>query len=197
MVQHRTLASLLVVAGGAIALSATMPTVEPATGQDPAMEAPSEHHQRILESVGEWEGTLTWAEAPGMPAGTTKATESVEKIGGFWTRAKFECDFMGMPYHGSGLLGYSAKDKKYVGTWVDSMSSHFSLMEGQYDEKRKLLVMHWEAPDMTGKMNHHRSELTRTANEYSLTFFVGKGDAATQMMVIAMKRKAKGKKGGK
>ena len=100
---------------------------------------------------------------------------------------------MGMPYVGSGQMGYSAKDKKYVGTWTDSMSSYLSLMEGQYDEPRKLLVMHWQAPDMTGKMNHHRSEMALGDDEYTLTFFIGEGDAATQMMVIAMKRKPKGK----
>ena len=54
--------------------------------------------------------------------------------------------------------------------------------------------MHWEAPDMTGKMNSHRNELAMKDDRYTLTFFLGKGKDATQMMVIDMKRKAKGAK---
>ncbi len=192
MISHRLSLSLLVAVGSAIALSATNFTAKPLVNQDPAMETPSKHHERLLKGVGEWEGTLSWSEAPGMPAGSTKATESVKAVGGFWTCSRFECDFMGMPYVGCGQVGYSAKDKKYVGTWTDSMSSYFSLMEGQYDEKRKLIVMHWQAPDMTGKMNHHRNELAMGDGQYTLTFFVGEGDAATEMMVIKMKRKSKG-----
>ncbi|MBL8858304.1 MAG: DUF1579 family protein [Planctomycetes bacterium] len=151
------------------------------------MPQPTAEHKHILAGVGEWEGTLTMY-MPGMPASAVPAHETVTPVGEFWIQSRFTCDFMGQPYLGTGTHGYDVNKKKYVSTWADSMSSHMSLMEGNVDPKTKALVMHWEAPGMSGGMEKHRSETVHADNSYTMTFFTGEGEG-TKSMVIDMKRK--------
>jgi hypothetical protein len=157
--------------------------------QDMAMPTPVDQHKQLLAGVGEWEGTLTSYMIPGMKPEPVAAHETVTAIGEFWTLSQFHCQFMGQPYHGSGHYGYDPEKKKYIGTWVDSMSSQFALMEGEVDPKTNTLVMHWQARDMTGKVVPHRSESTMGGDARTMTFYSGEG-AGTKSMTIEMKRKA-------
>jgi hypothetical protein len=154
------------------------------------MPKPTAEHQKLMAGAGEWAGTITMFDMPGMEAKPAPATETVTSIGGFWLLSDFHCDFMGMPYHGSGHIGYDAEKKMYVGTWVDSMSSYFSLMEGKYDEAKKAVVMRWKAPDMTGQIVPHREELVENGDTRTMTFYAGEGEGK-KTMTIEMKRKGK------
>lgn len=148
---------------------------------------PTEQHKHIVAGAGEWEGTLTMFGEHATPQ-PIPAKETVEAVGPFWIQSKFTCDFMGMPYHGTGCVGYDPATNKYVGTWVDSTSSYFSWMEGKKDASGKL-VLHWIAPDeKTGEPVQHRSESIETANGRTMTFYRGEG-AGEKTMVIEMKRK--------
>lgn len=156
--------------------------------QDMAIPTPGAEHTVLLEGVGEWEGTLTML-APGMPQEGTPCRESVTAIGPFWTTSTFKCEFMGMPFVGSGVMGYDPEKKAYVGTWIDSMTTRLSVMEGKMDPAKKALVMSYKGPDpMTGKETTHRIETVWQADSYTSTFFMGEGEG-TKHMSIAMKRK--------
>jgi hypothetical protein len=49
-------------------------------------------------------------------------------------------------------LGYDPIKKKYVGTWIDTISPFLQTMEGTYDEKTKTSTMMATGVDMaTGK----------------------------------------------
>ncbi len=174
----------------AVAMSAVFALALGPVAQEEGMPTPTPEHGKILAGVGDWEGSLTMFDMPGAKPEPVPAKEKVTGIGGFWVLSDFTCEFMGMPYHGSGHVGYDAEKKKYVGTWVDSMSSYFSLMEGEYDASKKALVMRWQAPDMTGQMAAHRSESTETADTRTMTFYTGEGEG-TKTMVIEMKRKGR------
>lgn len=148
---------------------------------------PTDQHKEIVTGAGEWEGTLTMFGANATPQ-PIPVKESVEAVGPFWIQSKFTCDFMGMPYHGTGCVGYDLATKKYIGTWVDSMSSYFAWMEGTKDASGKL-VLYWMAPDeTTGEPVQHRSESMETVDGRVTTFFQGEG-AGTKTMVIETKRK--------
>lgn len=163
-----------------------------ATPKKPALSMaewmqPTEQHEQIVAGAGEWEGTLTMFGEHATPQ-PLPAQETVEAVGPFWVQSRFTCDFMGMPYVGTGCVGYDPAAKKYVGTWVDNMSSYFACMEGEKDASGKL-VMRWTAPDeTTGEPVAHRSESVETANGRVMTFYMGEG-AGTKSMVIEMKHK--------
>lgn len=165
--------------------------------QGPPMPEPTPEHEHIVEGAGEWEGTMTM-HMPGMPQTPVPAHESNVAIGGFWLQSTFKCELMGMPYLGTGCVGYDESKKKYVGTWIDNASSHLAIMEGEIDPKTEALVMRWTAPDMaTGKPTPHRYEAVHEGDAFTSTFYAGEG-AGTRTMVISMKRKgAKAEKADK
>jgi len=147
---------------------------------------PTPQHLELVKGAGEWVGSLTMYTPEG--AQTVAGVETVEAIGGMWIQSRFTCDFMGMPYVGTGCVGYDPSRGKYVGTWIDNFSSYFAWMEGDVDASGKL-VMHWLAPDeVTGEIVHHRSESVETGSTRTSTFYKGK-DSTQKTMVIEMKRK--------
>lgn len=174
----------------AVALSAVFALALGPAAQEEGMPTPTKEHQQILAGVGDWEGSITLFGIPGVEPTPVPAKEKITGIGGFWVISDFTSEFMGQPYHGSGHVGYDADKKKFIGTWVDGMSSYLSVMEGEYDESKKALVMRWKAPDMTGQMASHRSESTETGDSRTMTFFMGEGEG-TKTMVIEMKRKGR------
>lgn len=178
-------ASLVVVAVSAISVAA----VRPAMLFPQEMPKPTEHHKLLMKSVGKWEGTLTMT-MPGMPTEGVAATEEITAFGPFWTTSRFECDFMGMPFMGSGSMGYDPAKGKYLGTWIDNMSPALAVMEGEMDEESGKLTMHYEAMNqMTGEMTPHSNVMTMSENAYTLEFYMGEGDDAQHTMTISMKRK--------
>jgi uncharacterized protein DUF1579 len=43
-------------------------------------------------------------------------------------------------FQGRGQFGFDPIKKKYVGTWIDSMSTILSVLEGEYDSKTKTMI---------------------------------------------------------
>jgi hypothetical protein len=153
------------------------------------MPQPTETHKELVKGAGEWVGSITIF-TPGAPEQKSAARETVVAIGEFWIQAHFVTEFMGMPYVGTGCVGYDERAKKYVGTWIDSMSSYLAVMEGEMDEQSGKLVMRWTAPDMTGQMTQHRHETVHGKDSYTSTFYAGE-DSTEPTMKIEMKRKPK------
>ncbi len=149
---------------------------------------PTQEHAHILSGVGTWEGTLTNF-VPGMPTDPVPAKETIVGIGDLWTQSTFECEFMGMPYKGTGCIGFDPDKKKFIGTWIDNTSTHLAIMEGEIDKSGKKLIMRWQAPDMmTGAMAPHRYEAVHSKDAMTSTFYMGEGEGM-KTMVIDMKRK--------
>jgi hypothetical protein len=166
---------------GALALAGAQPKPQ-------ETPQPTPHHAMLLANVGTWEGTLTMSMA-GMDAAPIPATETIEGVGPFWTQSRFECDFMG-PFVGTGCSGYDTKKEKFVGTWIDSMSSNLTVMEGDYNAETKTLTMNYEAPDMMGgAIVPHRIETVFGDDTYTSHFYMGAGPDVPETMVIEMHRK--------
>lgn len=176
----RLAAAAFVLAALGIAFAALRPA------QDVPQPAPE--HAELLEGVGEWEGTLSMM-VPGMPSDGIPCTETVSAVGGFWTTSKFTCDFGGAPFVGAGSLGFDSARGLWVGTWIDSMTTRLTVMEGKVDPKTQALVMRYTGPHpLTGEMVPHRVETVHQgADAYTSTFFMGEGEGQKHM-VIAMRR---------
>ncbi len=140
---------------------------KPGEGMPPAMSAeekaameawqkfatPSEGHQKLAGMVGTWDAEVTSWMNPAAPPTKSKAT-SVNRMvmGGRWVESKFTGDMMGMPFEGLGYDGYDNFKKKYVGTWMDNMSTAVMVTEGTYDAAGKVMTSTSTMDDiMTGK----------------------------------------------
>ena len=106
----------------------------------------------LTKLAGTWDATATMM-MPGMPTSTSKATMVYKPIGQTWVSCDYRGDLMGQEFNGHGVDGYDPKTKKFVSTWVDSMTTQIMMMEGTYDAASKTLTMTGECEDhMTGKM---------------------------------------------
>lgn len=124
-----------------------------AMAQGPPTPKPTPEHQRLHDEVGTWDATIkSWEQGPEGEPSESKGVEVVKlQPGGLWILSEFEGKFAGMTFHGAGHTGYDTHKKKYVGTWVDSMSSSLMTTEGDYDEASKTLTSYSKGTDPAGR----------------------------------------------
>jgi hypothetical protein len=127
-----------------------VPAGSPAKDDAPKAPAPKKEHEWLKQLEGEWETVAEMVMAPGKPAVTSKGTEKTRTLGGFWSIGEYKGECMGVSVTGSMTIGYDAKKKKYVGTWVCSMSDWLCQYEGT--AKGQVLTLECEGPNpVTGK----------------------------------------------
>lgn len=157
---QRSIGGLLLVSATYVALSAPSAS---------AQVAQTEQHAILQQEVGTWDAACkVWPTPDAEPAKFT-GRETNELMGGLWLVSKFEGKLGDMPFTGRGTTGYDPTQKKYVGTWIDSVSPYLTVMSGDYDPATKTLTMTGDMRDvMTGKVSeskqswHYIDENTRT-----------------------------------
>ncbi len=118
------------------------------------MEAgePDEHHALLEAFVGEWTAHAVFQMAPDSPPTESTGSETNELIfGGRYLTTHHEGNMMGMPFQGRGVMGYDKIQKKFVGVWIDSMSTMIYMESGQYDAESRTFTMTATFTDPTGK----------------------------------------------
>ena len=129
----------------------TAQDAQPAAAQDapgiPGLPEPTKEHAWLHQAVGEWETDGEANMGPGQPAIKCTGTETVRGLGKFWTVTESKMSIMEMPMAGVMTLGYDPEKKKYVGTWVDSMTSHLWQYQGTVDAAGKVLTLEAEGPN--------------------------------------------------
>jgi len=118
---------------------------------DMSAPKPGPEHQMLARDAGVWDANVeSWME-PGKPPAVSKGVETNTMMGGMWLLTEFKGDFMGAPFQGHGVTGYDPVKKKFVGTWVDTMSMAQNLSEGTYDPTTKTLTGYVDGPGPDGK----------------------------------------------
>ncbi|MCI0334331.1 MAG: DUF1579 domain-containing protein [Planctomycetes bacterium] len=121
--------------------------------QDEWKIEPTAQHKILKKDVGTWDAQVKiWP----MPDAEPMESKGVEKNrlleGGLWLITRFEGEVIGTPFVGMGTFGYDPAEKKYIGTWVDTMTPHLMITKSDYDEKTKTMTGIAETRDpMTGK----------------------------------------------
>ncbi len=93
-------------------------------GQWQEAMTPSAGHARLMPMVGTWRATTTFTMAPGATPQVHGGT-SVHRmvLGGRYLEQIYKGMAMGMPFEGIGYTGYDNVQKRYVGTWMDTMGT--------------------------------------------------------------------------
>ena len=155
--------------------------------QPPGMPQPSPEHGYFKKMVGTWDCTMK------MGPQESKATARYRMIGGFWLVGNFNGDIQGMKFEGHETMGWDPKKKKYVGTWMDSMSPYGMNMESELDSSKKTMTATGDAMNMEGKMAKFKmvSEW-KNDDEMTMTMYEEKGGKMEQQFSIDYKRRAGG-----
>ena len=159
-----------------------------ALAQMPPMPQPGPEHEMLKKDVGTWDATVEMFMAPGAPPSVSKGTETVTMMGGFWQLAEFKSEMMGQPFEGRGTTGYDPAKKKYVGTWVDTMTPGYYTSEATYDAATKTLTGFMEGPDPSGQVTKTK-ETTVWKDADTRVFTMYAPDGQTVGMRITYKRR--------
>lgn len=123
-----------------------------ASGQTPEFPGPEKEHAFLKKFEGRWTTDAECVMGPDLPPVKTASTTNARMIGEFWIVNEVSGDAMGQPMTALQTIGYDAKTKKYVGTWIDSMIGYLWQYEGTVDEAGAILTLEAEGPNfMTGE----------------------------------------------
>lgn len=146
---------------------------------------PGPQQDKLKEWVGKWKATVKFGgqESPGT------AVFRMD-LGGFYLVEEFEGDFGGMKFSGRGHTGYCPLRKKYLTTWMDSMSPSLLMMEGGFDAAGKVLTMVGEGPTMEGTMGKFKgvTRLVDTDTHRFTMYLVDASGSEQELMSIEYKR---------
>ena len=149
--------------------------------QEPAKAGPE--HEWLKKMEGTWDTTMKFM---GMESKGT-AVYAME-LGGLWLSSTFKGEVAGAKFEGKGYDTYDAGKKKFVGLWMDSMSTAPMHMEGTYDKDKKTLTMAGEGPGPDGKPAKHTA-VSEYKDDDTVLFSMYMGDGKDPMFTITYKRK--------
>lgn len=124
-----------------------------------AQEAPATPgpEQAWLERLaGEWETQSEAILDPAQPPVESTGTESVRMLGDSWVVSEIQSSFMDVPFSAVLTLGYDPEKEKFVGTWIDSLSSYLWHYEGTLDAEGTTLTLETEGPCIRTPGRHAR-----------------------------------------
>jgi Protein of unknown function (DUF1579) len=120
---------------------------------EPPVPKPTAEHERLAKDVGTWDATIkSWMQGPESESSVSEGVEVVKLMpGGLWIQTEFDGKFGDQGFHGAGHTGYDTKKGKYVGTWVDTMSTEIMVTEGDFDAASQTLTSHAKGTGPSGK----------------------------------------------
>lgn len=156
----------------------------PASGQD--APKPGAEHARLKQLEGTWDAVMKMGDMESKGTMVYKMD-----LGGLWLTSDFQGEFGGQKFSGRGLDGYDPGRKKYVGVWVDSMSTTPMLSEGNFDKDGKVMTMSGEGPGPDGSPTKFKmtTEFRDKDSIYWTMYSPGPDGKDAAMFTITYKRR--------
>jgi hypothetical protein len=163
----------------------------------PPVPKPTAEHKIVTSDEGTWDATIKMVRGgPGAEPAISKGVEvNTVMPGGLWLLSRFEGSFGGMAFEGRGQFGYDTVQKKYVGTWIDSVSPTLSILEGTYDASTKTMTYVGEGFDHATRSKFTQKMVTTTKDDGTRVFHLyvksdeTGGKEALMMEITYSKRK--------
>jgi hypothetical protein len=155
---------------------------------------PQKEHQWLQKLVGDWTSDSEMLMGPDKPAESGTGSESVRSLGGLWVLCEGRGEMPGGEMATMLMtLGYDARTKRYVGTWVGSMMTHMWVYDGWLDATGKVLTLESEGPDFAveGKMAKYRDVIEWKSDDHRVLTSHALGDDGEwhQFMTANYRRK--------
>ena len=196
--RSRILAATLVAAFTATLSFADDPKPQAGPGQaemEAMMKAatPGDAHKKLGAMAGTFNAEVKmWMQPGAPPAGGAGVAENNWALDGRFLEQHFTGNFMGMPFTGMGFTGYDNIKKKYVGTWMDTMTTSMMISTGTANADGKSYTFTSTMDDpMTGKSSPVKEIVTVVDNDHHTLEMWGAGPDGKMFktMEIAYTRK--------
>ena len=138
------------IVGVAAVLAALASCASPGSTEDAAQSAmpapgPHEQHRWLARFVGEWDWTGR-AELGGGQTYENSGTDSFRAIGEYWVVGEGAAEDN---LRSVLTLGFDPASRRFVGTWIDSTSSHLWRYDGEIDPTGNTVTLTAEGPSPT------------------------------------------------
>ncbi len=152
-----------------------------------AAALPGPAHELIAKTAGTWKVVMkSWMD----PASSPMVSEGVEVgemiFGGRYLKSSFKGETFGGAFEGLGLLGYDNLKQKYVGIWLDSMSTGMMDYEGDYDPAARALVCHGDFVDAATGETRTAKLVTRFLDDHHVFEMWGPGPTGEMVKWMEM-----------
>ena len=154
---------------------------------------PGPEHKLLEPLAGTWQATCKhWMDPSQKPEVSEGTLVRKAILGGRFIQEEFDGKFLDKPYQGKGTIGYDRAKRKFVQSWIDSMSTALHVSHGAYDESAKTWTFKQEEDcPITGKRVKMRDTLRLvSADEQQLEMYRQMGDEKEmKMMEIHLRKK--------
>jgi len=194
----RTLAATVLVAFTAALAFADDPKAKAGPSQaemEAMMKAatPGDAHKKLNAMAGTFNADVKmWMQPGAPPSGGTGVAENSWALDGRFLQQSFTGNFMGMPFSGVGYTGYDNIKKKYIGTWMDTMTTSMMISTGTANADGKSYTFTSSMDDpMTGKASPVKETVTVVDDDHHTLemWSPGPDGKMFKMMEIAYTRK--------
>ena len=155
---------------------------------DKMMQAgtPGAAHQKLEPLAGKFTvKSKMWSDPSKPPQESTGTAERNWILDKRFLEERFQGSYGGHPFTGIGTFGYDNVTKKYVGTWIDSMSTSVTTSKGSLDGK-VLKYKGMMSDPMSGKEMPYTMHYTLTSNDSHTVEMWGAGPNGKQMKWMEM-----------
>ncbi len=147
----------------------------------PPVPRPGPDHKHLEQYVGTWDCQVKMGEEMSKGSSVYKMD-----LGGLWLTSHFEGEIAGTKFQGHGYDTYDVAKKKYIGVWMDSMTTQPMHMEGSLDKDGKTLTMIGDAPGMDGKPMKV-TNVTKFTDPNSFVFtMTGPGESGKESVILTI-----------
>ena len=102
---------------------------------------PGAPHKQLAGLAGSWTTkTKAWMEPDKPPMEGTGTCEQRMLLDGRYLQQEYTGEMMRSPFTGINVIGYDNYTKKYVSTWIDSMSTGIYYFEGTASANGKIIT---------------------------------------------------------
>jgi hypothetical protein len=106
------------------------------------LAVPGAPHKMLAGRTGKWRvASKHWMDVDKPPMESEGTCERKMVLGGRYLQEEFSGDMMGSPFTGLGFTAYDNHNRKYVSTWMDSMSTGIYVFEGTASADGKTITM--------------------------------------------------------
>jgi hypothetical protein len=156
------------------------------------LATPGEPHTLLASLAGSWTTKIKeWMEPGKPPTESTGSAEMKMLLDGRFLQQEFTGNMMGHPYSGIGISAYDNLRKRYITTWIDTMSTGIFTMEGTASADGRTITLKGQHAEPGGGHMTHRA-VWKIVDSNTQTFDMygthGHGQE-TKMLEITYRRK--------
>ncbi len=127
-----------------------------------AYAKPGKIHEILANDNGSWTEEMVIYSKPNdpNPMKASLTSESKMVLGGRYQQTSHKGSVMGMPFEGTGFVGYDNASKKIVSIWMDNMGTGIMHLSGEYDGSSTMTLKGEVIDPLTGKAKSVRETFT-------------------------------------